>query len=143
MSLETRKRARRPGIASAGIALLAGLTLCVPAGLAAPQVTRATTITVSAGLPSEFGFKLSKTTFPHGVVTFKVTNKGSVPHDFKVCASAKGGKANTCKGTGTKLIAPKATATLKYTFKTKGTYEYLCTVPTHASLGMKGTVKVT
>ena len=35
------------------------------------------------------------------------------------------------------------TATLKYTFKTAGKYEYLCTVPGHAAGGMKGVLKVT
>ena len=73
-----------------------------------------------------------------------VTNLGTVPHDFKICASPKGStKANTCTGKGTKLLAPKGKATLTYTFKTKGTYEYLCTVPSHAALGMKGVLKVT
>jgi uncharacterized cupredoxin-like copper-binding protein len=32
---------------------------------------------------------------------------------------------------------------LTYTFKTKGTYEFFCTVPGHAAAGMKGDLKVT
>ena len=36
----------------------------------------------------------------------------------------------------------RASATLSYTFKTKGAYEYLCTVPGHAAAGMKGKIGV-
>jgi nitrite reductase (NO-forming) len=76
-------------------------------------------------------------------VTFKVKNGGNLPHDFKICASNKGGTANTCKGTVTKMISPGQSATLKYTLKKAGKYEYLCTVPGHAAAGMKGVLKVT
>ena len=57
------------------------------------------TITVTAGKPTEFGFKLSKTSgVPVGKVIFKVTNKGKIPHSFKICNSPNGGTANTCVG---------------------------------------------
>jgi nitrite reductase (NO-forming) len=105
--------------------------------------TTSTAVTVVAGKPSIFAFTLSKKTVPHGVVTFKVTNMGSVVHDFKVCASSKGGSANSCVGKVTKQISPGGSATLTVTFGTKGTYEYLCTVPGHAASGMKGDLKVT
>jgi uncharacterized cupredoxin-like copper-binding protein len=72
-----------------------------------------------------------------------VTNKGSVAHDFKVCASSKGGSANFCVGKVTKQISPGSSATLTVTFATKGSYEYLSTVPGHAAGGMKGDLKVT
>lgn len=71
-----------------------------------------------------------------------MTNGGSLSHEFKTCASAKGGTANACTGKATKLVDPGASATLTYTFKTKGSYEYLCTVPGHAAAGMKGDLKV-
>jgi uncharacterized cupredoxin-like copper-binding protein len=130
------------------------LAVCLTATVAALWVlpasakhgaTRATTVTVTAGKPSEFGFKLSKKTFPHGAVTFKVTNGGILPHDFKICASAHGSTAaNSCTGKKTAQLTPGGAAkTLTFTFKTKGTYEYLCTVSGHAAAGMKGTVKVT
>jgi uncharacterized cupredoxin-like copper-binding protein len=131
---------RHAAVAICGAA--AGLALLPSAG-AAFAASEATTVTVAAGTPTEFGFKLSTKSFPHGAVTFKVTNRGTIPHDFKICASAKGGTANACAGTGTPQINPGSTATLKYTFKAKGTYEYLCTVPGHAAGGMKGDVKVT
>jgi uncharacterized cupredoxin-like copper-binding protein len=128
-------------IAVGGAALVAVLALVVVA--LAGAATRATTVSVTAGKPSEFGFKLSTKTVKHGAVTFKVQNGGAIPHDFKICASAKGGTANACTGKVTKLLSPGQSTTLTYTFKTKGTYEYLCTVPGHAAGGMKGDLKVT
>jgi uncharacterized cupredoxin-like copper-binding protein len=128
-------------IAVGGVALVAVVALVLPA--LAGAATRATTVTVTAGKPSEFGFKLSTKTFKHGTVTFKVRNSGAIPHDFKICASSKGGTANACTGKVTKMLSPGASTTLTYTFKTKGTYEYLCTVPGHAAGGMKGDLKVT
>jgi uncharacterized cupredoxin-like copper-binding protein len=123
-----------------GIALVAsGALLFAPAAGAA---RKATTVTVTAGKPSEFRFILSKKAFPHGTVTFKLTNAGTQPHDLKICASPKGGNANSCAGTGTKQLSPGQSATLVYTFKSKGVYEYLCTVPGHAAAGMKGTLRV-
>jgi uncharacterized cupredoxin-like copper-binding protein len=125
---------------AAGIAGLAGLGLLVPTAVGA--VRKPTTVNVTAGKPSEFSFTLSKKAFPHGKVVFRMKNGGSIPHDLKICASPKGGHANSCKGKVTKLIVPARSTTLTYTFKTKGTYEYLCTVPGHAAAGMKGDLKV-
>jgi nitrite reductase (NO-forming) len=102
-----------------------------------------TSVTVLAGKPSEFRFKLSKTKVHHGKVAFKVVNKGLLPHTFKICSSPKGGHANACKGKSTKLISPGKSTTLVYVFTKKGTYEYICTVAGHAAAGMKGDLKVT
>jgi uncharacterized cupredoxin-like copper-binding protein len=124
-----------------GVAGLAVLGLLVPTTVGAARNT--TTVNVTAGKPSELRFTLSKKVFPHGKVTFRLKNAGAIPHDLKICASPKGGLANSCTGKGTKLISPGQTTTLTYTFKAKGTYEYLCTVPGHAAAGMKGDVKVT
>jgi uncharacterized cupredoxin-like copper-binding protein len=96
----------------------------VTAGSAVPT---AVTVNVTA---KEFKFTLSKTSVPHGKVTFKLTNKGKLPHDFAI-----GGKK-------TKLIAGGKTALLVVTLK-KGKAAYKCTVPGHAAAGMKGTLKVT
>ena len=128
------------GVAVAVPSVAAGKRPVFKFGLAR---TTSTAVTVIAGKPSIFAFTLSKKTVPHGVVTFKVTNMGSVVHDFKVCASSKGGSANSCVGKVTKQISPGSSATLTVTFAAKGTYEYLCTVPGHAASGMKGDLKVT
>jgi len=88
----------------------------------------ATTIKVTA---KDFKFVLSKKSAPHGKVTFKVTNKGPSPHDFKIA------------GKKTKLLMKGKSATLTVTLKKGKKYTYICTVPGHAQLGMKGTFKAT
>jgi uncharacterized cupredoxin-like copper-binding protein len=110
-------------------AACAPLLWALPAA-AHPSAVRATTVTVTAGKPSEFHFTLSKKSGKAGAYTFKVTNKGTLPHDFKI-----GGKK-------TKLLTPGQSASLTVTLK-KGSYPYLCTVTGHAAAGMKGTFKVT
>jgi uncharacterized cupredoxin-like copper-binding protein len=124
----------------AAVTAVSAVVLCwaLPAGAR----TSATVVNVTAG-KAGFSFSLSKSTVPHGAITFKVTNAGGFPHSFKLCSSPKGGSANSCAGKGTPTIAPGGSATLSVTVKTKGSYEYLCTVPGHAASGMKGILKVT
>jgi uncharacterized cupredoxin-like copper-binding protein len=100
------------------------------------------TVTVAAGKPTEFGFTLSAKSVKAGSVTFKVTNKGKINHDFEICSSNKGGTAITCAGKKTPTLKPGKSATLKVTL-TKGKHEYLCTQPGHAAAGMKGVLTVT
>ncbi len=85
-----------------------------------------TAVTVTA---TEFHFKLSKTSVPHGSVTFTLVNKGKLAHDFKIA------------GKKTVLVKPGKTAKLTVTLKA-GKAAYLCTVPGHAAAGMKGTLTV-
>jgi len=125
-----------------GLVSVVMLAWALPA-MAHPAKTTATTVTVTAGSPSEFKFKLSAMSVPTGSVTFKITNKGALSHTFFVCSSSKGGSANSCPGKGTAQISPKKSATLTIDFKTAGSYEYLCAVPGHAAAGMKGDLKVT
>jgi uncharacterized cupredoxin-like copper-binding protein len=132
---------KRHRIALGGAGLVAGVALLLPVVAAAKE--QATSVSITEGKPSEFALTVAPKSVKHGAVTFKVKNSGSLPHDFKICASSKGGTANACTGKVTKLINPGSSATLAYTFKTKGTYEYLCTVPGHAAAGMKGDLKVT
>ena len=63
--------------------------------------------------------------------TIKVTNKGHTQHDFKIA------------GKKTKLLGPGKSATLMVTLKKGKKYTYICTVPGHAQLGMKGSFKAT
>ena len=88
----------------------------------------ATTVRVTA--KDTLKFVLSRRSAPHGRTIFKIINKGSLRHDFKIA------------GKKTPLIGPGKSATLKVTLK-KGSYKYLCTFPGHAALGMKGTFKAT
>ena len=88
----------------------------------------ATTIQVRGG---EFFFKLSaKSIAKPGKVTFVFRNVGHVKHDFKINRKV------------TPLLGPGKTARLVVTFKKKGKYSYLCTVPGHAAAGMKGVFTV-
>ena len=80
---------------------------------------------------SEFKFVLSKKTARRGVVAFKVKNVGKIKHDFEI------------KGRKTNLLSPGQSATLRVTFLRKGSYPYKCTVPGHATAGMKGVFKIT
>ena len=90
----------------------------------------ASTVTVTAGKPSELAFTLSKKTAAKGLVTFTVTNKGKLSHDFKIA------------GKKTALIKPGKTTPLKVTFAKAGKYSFLCTVPGHAAAGMKGVLTI-
>jgi uncharacterized cupredoxin-like copper-binding protein len=88
----------------------------------------ASTIQVKGG---EFYFKLSTRSIAKpGKVTFVFKNVGHVSHDFKI------------SGKKTPLIRPGKTTRLVVTFKKKGKYTYLCTVPGHAAAGMKGVFTV-
>ncbi len=106
--------------------VLAALVVAAPVA-ARPTVTAATTVNVTM---KEFKFVLSKKSVPHGVVTFKLTNKGALPHDLAIA------------GKKSKLIQPGKTGKLTVTLK-KGKLAYKCTVPGHAAGGMKGKLTVT
>jgi plastocyanin len=123
------------------VVLLAALTVAglaagvlVPGGGAsskashAPSHSKATThVTVAA---TEYKFTLSKHRVPIGTVTFTVTNKGKISHDFKIA------------GKRTPLLTPGHSATLRVTFSKEGRYPYLSTVSGQAAAGMKGTFVV-
>jgi uncharacterized cupredoxin-like copper-binding protein len=110
------------------LVVLALSTLVVSASVfAATEKTSATTVRVSA---TEFKFTLSKKVVARGTVTFRVVNTGAISHDFKIA------------GKKTPVIAAGKSATLKVVFRKAGKYRYLCTLPTHATAGMKGVLTV-
>ena len=125
------------------VAYLAGWGLVAGQAMARPVGATVTNVTVTAGKPSEFRFMLSTSTVKRGVIVFKVTNHGSVPHAFKICTARDKPVADSCPGTGTRLIGPGQSNTLRIAILLKGSYQYLCTVPGHAASGMKGILKVT
>src|SRR4051794_12481225 len=109
------------------LAVLAVVAAVVAApALGARSHASGTAVTVTA---TEFKFKLSKTSVPHGSVTFTVKNAGKLPHDFKI-----GGKKTPLIGAGK---SAKLTVSLNH-----GKAAYLCTVPGHSAAGMKGALTV-
>src|SRR5215475_615252 len=110
-------------IASAGTSALA---VRQPA-----QAHRAALLTKVNVAASEFKFVLNKKTAKRGVVTFKVTNVGTVSHDFSI------------NGRKTNMLNHGQSDTLRVTFVRKGHYPYKCTVPGHAAAGMKGVFTIT
>lgn len=95
--------------------------------LGAGATTQTTAVAVSA---TEFKFRLSKASVPHGKVVFTLVNKGKLAHDFWI-----GGKTSP-------LVQPGKSARLTVTLGA-GKLLYLCTVPGHSAAGMKGTLTVT
>ena len=88
--------------------------------------------TTSAAAPKSLSGEtptLSKLSVSKGAATFTLTNKGKLPHNFRIA-----GKATPVLKAGKK-------ATLKVTLKA-GKAAFLCTVPGHAAAGMKGTLTV-
>jgi uncharacterized cupredoxin-like copper-binding protein len=109
-------------------AIAATMFAIVPFAGAKPAAQTVTTIKVTA---KDFKFTLSKKSARHGKIRFKVVNKGPSKHDFKIA------------GKKTKLLGKGKSATLTVTLKKGKKYRYICTVPGHAQLGMKGTFRST
>ena len=115
-------------IISLAAALAVAATVFAVVAYAGSSRSSATTVKVGA---KEFKFTLSRKSAHHGKVTFKVTNKGHIQHDFKIA------------GKKTKLLSPGKSASLTVTLKKGKKYRYTCTVPGHAAAGMKGSFKAT
>jgi uncharacterized cupredoxin-like copper-binding protein len=137
------------GVLGVGCLGLMAWLLGVATGSASGQVkaqrtTRVTIVTVTAGKPSELGFKFSKSSaLPAGTITFKVKNAGLGTHNFKICTSPVTTSAkNSCVGKATKMLKAGESATLTVTLTKSGKYEFLCAVPGHAAAGMKGLLGV-
>ncbi len=113
-----------------GLVVLVALVALAAAVSAFGKASATTTVAVTAGKPSELKFTLSKKTILKGTGVFKVTNKGALPHNFKIA------------GKKTVNLAAGKTATLRVTFAKAGKYAYLCTIPGHAAAGMKGVLVV-
>jgi uncharacterized cupredoxin-like copper-binding protein len=80
---------------------------------------------------SEFKFTLKPTAVRKGrAVVFKLANRGAVAHDFRIL------------GKKSALVQPGKNGTLRVTFAKAGRFAYICTLPTHALAGMKGTLVV-
>jgi len=115
---------RRIPLLFAAFVSLGAVGVAIPMALGGGAAT--TRITVTA---SDFKFKLSQRTAPAGKVVITLVNRGKTRHDIRI-----GGKK-------TKRLAPGGRATLSVTLKA-GRAPFICTVPGHARLGMRGTLTV-
>jgi len=119
----------RPFHALAAVALaMLALALLAATHIVAQASAASTTIRVSE---KEFSIKLSERSLARpGTVKFDVKNAGKMAHNFRI------------NGKQSRLIQPGKTTTLTVTFKKKASYHYICAVPGHAALGMKGVFTV-
>jgi plastocyanin len=90
----------------------------------------AVTVTVTAGKPSEYGFKLSKSAVPVGTVVFQVVNRGKLKHDFAIA------------GKKTPVLPPGKSARLTVVFRQARNYSYSSSLRGQSAQGMKGIVRV-
>lgn len=110
--------ARRVVLASFVITALAAASL-VPLASGSP----AAKYTVTA---VDFKFKNMPKTAAPGTHTFTLVNKGNATHDLKLA------------GKKTKILKKGQRGSIIVALKRGKTYAFLCTLPGHAALGMKG-----
>ena len=96
-------------------------------GGSAQQTAATTKVTVDA---REYSFAVKPMTVAKGLVVFSVANKGGIAHDFKIA------------GKKTPILAAGGKRSLRVTFTKPGRYAYLCTLPSHATAGMRGVLVV-
>jgi uncharacterized cupredoxin-like copper-binding protein len=109
---------------------IAAVALVQPATARTHPQAQASATTIHVG-EKEFSITLSaKSIAKPGKVTFVVKNNGREAHDFSI------------NGKTTPLFQPGKTQKLGVSFKKKGKYRYLCTVPGHAAAGMRGVFTV-
>lgn len=86
-------------------------------------------------IATEFAYAPSKLSATSGPVTFVVTNKGSIEHNFVVEDSAKKKVAEIA------IIVPGETTQVNAMVR-PGTYAILCTLPGHKEAGMIAALQV-
>jgi manganese oxidase len=112
------------------IALLLACVALATGGRASAGATASQAVVVPVSL-KEFSISPSHLMAPPGALSFKVTNIGSVEHDFEITGLGK-------------LVAlkPGETRTLDLPGVTAGTYKVTCTVSGHAASGMTAELMV-
>lgn len=114
-------------VSSVVVAAAAVFTTVAVANPAAPAVVKPKPVVVTVA-GSEYAFKVSKRKLPRNKpIVFKFKNVGDEVHDFAFQRPKK----------KTAFITSGKSATLKVTFKKRGTYLAICTVGEHFLRGMK------
>ena len=101
-----------------------------PVGAASPAATGGNTVEVEL---SEFNIEMPRS-IPAGMTTFRVTNVGTIPHNFQV----EGQGINRVFDTN---LQPGATETMEVELR-PGTYQVYCPVGNHRQLGMQLELRV-
>jgi len=110
-----------------GLVLISAATLGAVSLAGAASSASARTITISVDA-RDFAFTLSRRSVPAGsTVRFVVRNRGNAVHDFVVAKKKR-----------TRELRSGQRQTITVAFPHKGTFRFLCSVPGHARLGMKG-----
>ena len=112
------------------VALVGVGLVCWTASAASDDRLDAPVVAVTAGKPTEFAFTLSKASALPALVSFKVTNRGALPHAFAI------------GGAATRVLRPGQSALLTVSFVKPGSYEYRSTLPGQAAKGMRGRVAI-
>lgn len=92
-------------------------------------------------LPNEEGHNPDIKVKSGDSVTIKSTNKGVSFHSFGIVTNPDDPNSvvwNSAIGSATKPLKPNENGQVTFTAGAPGTYYYICTVPGHAMLGMKG-----
>jgi plastocyanin len=84
----------------------------------------------------EFSIAVYRPKVHRGRVKLNVRNLGEDVHDLVVTRRGKR------VGGLTRVVKPGATATLRLTLKTTGSYRLICTVADHEARGMRATLRV-
>lgn len=78
----------------------------------------------------DYRFVLSRGNVPVGAVRFELVNRGATAHDFLIAAHRS------------RILQPGQRQTMTVDFKRASRQSYICTIPGHVSLGMKGVLTV-
>ena len=114
------------------LALIAALAASAVAFASTQASSVVTPIKITATL-REYSITFNRASVLKGKpVVFTVKNAGAVAHNIDFVGIGK----------RTAVLAPGAKATLKITFKKKGTIQVVCDVPRHIQLGMVTSFKV-
>jgi glucose/arabinose dehydrogenase len=94
---------------------------------AAPAAHKPTVVNVQL---RDYRFVLSRAKVPVGTVKFQLVNRGATAHDFLIA------------GHRSRILQPGQRQTMSVVFKRASRQRYICTIPGHVALGMKGVLTI-
>jgi glucose/arabinose dehydrogenase len=110
-----------------GAAVACALFVAGVALAATPPSHKAVVVNVQL---RDYRFVLSRAKVPVGPVKFQLVNSGATAHDFMIA------------GHRSRILQPHQRQTMTVVFKRASRQSYICTIPGHAALGMKGVLTI-